>query len=54
LAGALEPDSSFRSAFEWFNAMEDLERREKEAKRDFDYRLPELQWVRKAIEQMLK
>lgn len=53
LAGALEPDSSFRSAFEWFNAMEDLERREKEAKRDFDYRLPELQWVRKAIEQML-
>lgn len=53
LAGALEPDSSFRSAFEWFNAMEDLERREKEERRDFDHRLPELQWVRKAIEQML-
>ncbi|MFB2830098.1 AAA family ATPase [Aeromonas jandaei] len=53
LVGALEPDSSFRSAFEWFNAMEDLERREQQTKRDFDYRLPELQWVRAAIEQML-
>ncbi|WP_270672315.1 AAA family ATPase [Aeromonas sp. QDB17] len=53
LIGALEPDSSFRSAFEWFNAMEDVERREQQTKRDFDYRLPELQWVRAAIEQML-
>ncbi|HHQ4663795.1 TPA: AAA family ATPase [Aeromonas veronii] len=53
LVGTLEPDSSFRSAFEWFNAMEDLERREQQTKRDFDYRMPELQWVRKAIEQML-
>lgn len=53
LIGALEPDSSFRSAFEWFNAMEDLERREQQTKRDFDYRLPELQCVRAAIEQML-
>ncbi len=53
LAGALEPDSSFRSAFEWFNAMEDQERREKEVRRDFDYRLPELQTVRTAIVRML-
>lgn len=53
LAGALEPDSRFRAAFEWFNAMEDQERREKEAKRDFDYRLPELQLVRDAIVRML-
>lgn len=53
LAGALEPDSRFRSAFEWFNAMEDQERREKEARRDFDYRLPELQAVRTAIVRML-
>lgn len=53
LAGALEPDSSFRAAFEWFNAMEDVERREQQTKRDWDYRLPELQWVRSAIEQML-
>ncbi|WP_270698282.1 AAA family ATPase [Aeromonas sp. QDB05] len=53
LVGALEPAPSFKSAFEWFNAMEDVERREQQTKRDFDYRLPELQWVRKAIEQML-
>lgn len=53
LAGALEPDSRFRAAFEWFNAMEDQERREKEAKRDFDYRLPELKLVRDAIVRML-
>lgn len=53
LVGALEPDSRFRAAFEWFNAMEDQERREKEARRDFDYRLPELDLVRNAIVRML-
>lgn len=53
LAGALEPDSRFRAAFEWFNAMEDLERREKESRRDFDFRLPELDLVRDAIIRML-
>jgi predicted ATP-binding protein involved in virulence len=53
LTGALEPDSRFRAAFEWFNAMEDQERREKESRRDFDFRLPELQLVRNAIVRML-
>lgn len=53
LAGALDPDSRFRSAFEWFNAMEDAERREREARRDFDYVHPELQVVRTAIERLL-
>lgn len=53
LANALEPDSSFRSAFEWFNAMEDVERRERQDRRDFDYVLPELQIVRDAIVRML-
>lgn len=53
LSGALDPDSRFRSAFEWFNAMEDVERREREARRDFDYRHPELQIVRTAIERLL-
>lgn len=53
LVGALEPDSRFRAAFEWFNAMEDQERREKEARRDFEYRLPELDLVRNAIVRML-
>lgn len=53
LDGALEPDARFRSAFEWFNAMEDVERREREARRDFDYRHPDLQIVREAIERLL-
>lgn len=53
LSGALEPDSRFRSAFEWFNAMEDAERRERETHRDFDYQHPELQAVRAAIVRLL-
>lgn len=53
LVGALDSDSRFRAAFEWFNAMEDMERRERERRRDFDYRLPQLQVVRDAIERML-
>lgn len=53
LSGALEPDSRFRAAFEWFNAMEDAERRERETRRDFDYQHPELQAVRNAIVRLL-
>ncbi|WP_306392904.1 AAA family ATPase [Telluria beijingensis] len=53
LARAMEPDSQFRSAFEWFNAMEDAERREREKRRDFDYIHPELQVVRDAIIRLL-
>lgn len=53
LAGALDPDSRFKAAFEWFNAMEDAERREREARRDFDYQHPELQAVRAAIVRLL-
>ncbi len=53
LAGALNPDARFKSAFEWFHVMEDMERREKEARRDFDYRQPELELVRDAIVRML-
>lgn len=53
LSGALEPDSRFRAAFEWFNAMEDAERRERETRRDFDYQHPELQAVRDAIVRLL-
>ena len=53
LAGSLEPDSRFRAAFEWFNAMEDAERRERETRRDFNYQHPELQAVRAAIVRLL-
>ena len=54
LVGALDADSRFRSAFEWFNAMEDVERRQQQSMRDFDYKHPELQVVRAAIERMLE
>lgn len=53
LIRALDPDSRFRSAFEWFNGMEDIERRERESRRDFDYRNSELQVVRDAIVRLL-
>ena len=53
LSGALDPDSHFRSAFEWFNGMEDLERRQQVSRKDFDYRIPELGFVRQAITRML-
>lgn len=53
LTGALDPDSRFRSAFEWFNAMEDAERRERETRRNFDYQHPELRAVREAVVRLL-
>lgn len=53
LDGALDPDSRFRAAFEWFNAMEDVERRERETRRRFNYVLPELEAVRQAMVKML-
>lgn len=53
LSGALDADSRFRSAFEWFNAKEDEERREREIRRNFDYQSPELEAVRTAIVRML-
>lgn len=53
LDGALEPTARFRVAFEWFNAMEDEERRERERSKDFNYRLPQLKSVREAIERIL-
>lgn len=49
LEGALEPDSRFQAAFEWFSAMEDMERREREQRRDFNYNNPVLSAVRSAI-----
>lgn len=53
LEGALDPDSRFRAAFEWFNALEDEERREREARRSFKYVHPELEAVRRAMIRML-
>jgi predicted ATP-binding protein involved in virulence len=39
----------FKAVFEWFRMMEDEERRQREHRRDFNYRLPELEWVRQAV-----
>lgn len=49
-ANALIPSADFKSFFAWFDLMEDEERRERENLRDFDYKLPVLETVRRAIE----
>ncbi len=50
--GAMEGRANFKLFFEWFDAMEDLERRQQTEKRDFDAILPELDAVRQAIARM--
>ena len=46
---ALTPSTDFKSFFAWFDLMEDEERRQREKLRDFDYKLPALEAVRKAL-----
>lgn len=46
---SLEATTRFKTVFEWFRVMEDLERRDREQRRDFDYVLPALEWVRRAL-----
>lgn len=46
---ALTPSTDFKSFFAWFDLMEDEERRERERRRDFDYRHPALEVVRRAL-----
>ena len=53
LDGALEAGFRFKDVFEWFVMQEDLERRGKEERRDFDFRLPLLEAVRMAVERSL-
>ncbi len=53
LLGALESDANFHRLFQWFDAMENEERRLIQEKRDFDYKLPLLQAVRNAVTKML-
>ena len=53
LQGALNADSHFRSAFEWFDALEDLERRQKIEQNNLSYKNPELEFVKKAINGIL-
>jgi predicted ATP-binding protein involved in virulence len=49
LEGALVADSRFRSAFIWFYNKENEEQRKQREFKDFDYQLPELAAVRRAI-----
>ena len=49
LADALNSTSRFRSAFIWFDAKENEERRLQQEQRDFDITLPELDAVRRCI-----
>lgn len=47
---ALRATTRFKTVFNWFRAMEDEERRARERLEDLSYRLPELEWVRRAVE----
>lgn len=53
LAGALDSSPSFRSALEWFNGMEEVERQEKIERKDFSYTLSDLDVVRETICKLL-
>ena len=47
--GALDASANFRQFIEWFDLMEDEERREKESRRYWDYKSKPLESVRKAL-----
>ncbi len=53
LEGALALRTNFREFFKWFYALENEELREKNERRNWDYRLKELNAVRVAIERMV-
>jgi predicted ATP-binding protein involved in virulence len=46
---SLRANTRFKTVFEWFRLMEDEERRERERRKDFDFKLPQLEWVRRAV-----
>lgn len=46
---ALEASANFRQFIEWFDLMEDEERREKESRRDWDFKSRPLESVRRAL-----
>lgn len=47
---SLRATTRFKAVFEWFRIEEDEERRERERRKSFDYELPALSWVRRAVE----
>ncbi len=50
---ALEAKANFKQFFEYFYFLEDLERREKEERRDWDYQNPLLLTIREAISRIM-
>lgn len=50
---AICPDTDFKRFFEWFDMMEDEERRERDYQRNFDYTSPILNCVRRALSTMI-
>ena len=53
LEGALSARTNFKEFFKWFYAKENEELRDQKARRDFDFRLKDLNAVRQAIERMV-
>jgi predicted ATP-binding protein involved in virulence len=49
LDNSLKTGTRFKSVFEWFVVAEDEERRERERRKDFQYRHPSLEWMRRAV-----
>lgn len=50
LDSSLAAATRFKTVFEWFRVKEDEERYEGRRLRDLDYKLPALQWVRRAVQ----
>jgi predicted ATP-binding protein involved in virulence len=47
---SLRTSTRIKAVFEWFVVAEDEERRERERRKDFNFRHPTLEWVRGAVE----
>jgi predicted ATP-binding protein involved in virulence len=50
LDASLRTNTRFKTVFEWFVVAEDEERRERERRKDFNYRHPTLEWIRGAVD----
>ena len=50
---AINPETDFKRFFGWFDLMEDEERRTKERLKNFDYRSPVLEVVRRALSEIV-
>ena len=51
---AINPETDFKRFFGWFDMMEDQERRDREKRKDFNYKSPVLEAVRNALDKMVE